>query len=343
VTVSDMRAAELTPAEQAVAAARNLRTVIYIPLVGGGRSMGSLIVGSVGEPKTVSPADVDLCFTLANLVALAVENARLFHASETHVAELEQTLAARERAERERLELERQLLHAQRLESLGLLAGGVAHDFNNLLLAILSNLELALRKLPPETPARAEIEHSVNAARRAADLTGQMLAYSGKGRFEVAAVDLNELVRGNSGLFRSSVARSIQIDLACDEVPGLHGTVLVVDDEDIVLSACKSVLEYEGLQVLTATDGREAVEVFRAHADEIRCVILDQTMPNMDGLTTYREIATIKSDARVLLVSGYAEGDIAESAGPGIAGFLQKPYTIDHLLEALRQTISGSA
>jgi len=76
--------------------------------------------------------------------------------------------------------MERRLLHAQKLESLGVLAGGIAHDFNNLLMAILGNLDLALMDLSPVSPARSSIEQSAIAARRAADLTRQMLAYSGR-------------------------------------------------------------------------------------------------------------------------------------------------------------------
>ena len=100
----------------------------------------------------------------------------------------------RKAAERERLEMERRLLQAQKLESLGVLAGGIAHDFNNLLMAMLGNLELALRDLPPGSPARPRLDAASVAARRAADLTRQMLAYSGRGRFLVAPLDLNDLV-----------------------------------------------------------------------------------------------------------------------------------------------------
>ena len=81
--------------------------------------------------------------------------------------------------------MERRLLHAQKLESLGVLAGGIAHDFNNLLMAILGNPELALRDLP-RAPRRGPGSRPRHAARRAADLTRQMLAYSGKGSFVVA-------------------------------------------------------------------------------------------------------------------------------------------------------------
>ncbi|MDR3580261.1 MAG: PAS domain S-box protein [Oryzomonas sp.] len=118
-------------------------------------------------------------------------------------------ISDQKRAEDERVELERKLLHAQKLESLGVLAGGIAHDFNNLLTAILGNLDLALMRLPQSSPVRTNIEQSMLASRRASDLTRQMLAYSGKGLFELKEIDLNEIVRDNIDLFKAVVPRNV--------------------------------------------------------------------------------------------------------------------------------------
>jgi PAS domain S-box-containing protein len=125
-------------------------------------------------------------------------------------------LAERRAAERGRLELERRLLHAQKLESLGVLAGGVAHDFNNLLMAMLGNLELALQDVPPGTPARPRLEAVGVAARRAAELTRQMLAYSGRGRFATARLDLNGLVSEHLHLLRASIPTTTTLDVRLD-------------------------------------------------------------------------------------------------------------------------------
>ena len=83
----------------------------------------------------------------------------------------------------ERKQAEEALARAQKTESLGVLAGGVAHDFNNLLVAMLGQTTLALAKLPAASAAREPIEKAVSAAQRAADLTRQLLAYSGRGVF----------------------------------------------------------------------------------------------------------------------------------------------------------------
>jgi PAS domain S-box-containing protein len=104
---------------------------------------------------------------------------------------------------------EEKLLHAQKLESLGVLSGGIAHDFNNLLTAILGNLDLALMRLPQSSPVRKNIEQSMLASRRASDLTRQMLAYSGKGLFEMKEIDLNEIVRDNIELFKAVVSSNV--------------------------------------------------------------------------------------------------------------------------------------
>ena len=130
-------------------------------------------------------------------------------------------ITERKRLETERVELQRQLLHTQKLESLGVLAGGIAHDFNNLLMAVRGNLELARVDLPASSPGRASLERAFQATRRAADLTRAMLAYSGRGRFEVARVDLNDLVRENTDLFRSAVARNVTLNLVLTDLPAM--------------------------------------------------------------------------------------------------------------------------
>ncbi len=112
-----------------------------------------------------------------------------------------------------RLELERRLLHAQKLESLGVMAGGIAHDFNNLLMAMLANLELALHTQGGDSPARPFLERSLQANRRAADLVRQMLAFSGRGSFDVKDLDLNEVVEENVHLFRVGLSRTITLNL----------------------------------------------------------------------------------------------------------------------------------
>ena len=97
-----------------------------------------------------------------------------------------------------------------------------------------------------------------------------------------------------------------------------------------------------GFTVVTAADGREALEIYRAYRDEIVLVLLDHTMPHMDGEETLPELRLLDPQVRVVMSSGYAESDIAlRFAGEGPAGFLQKPYTLAELREGLQAALEG--
>ncbi len=130
----------------------------------------------------------------------------------------------RKQEERERLELERRVLHAQKLESLGILAGGIAHDFNNLMTAMMGRLELAAMDFPEGHKALVHIKIMENILERATDLTGQMLAYSGKGRFVVGPTDLSKVARQMATLLTSSLSKKVQLELDLPEgLPSVEG------------------------------------------------------------------------------------------------------------------------
>jgi two-component system cell cycle sensor histidine kinase/response regulator CckA len=402
----------------------------------------------------------------------------------------------RKQAQEEKLEMERRLLHAQKLESLGILAGGIAHDFNNLLMAVMGNLDLALMDLAQDSPVRTRIERAIQATRRAADLTGQMLAYAGKGKFLVREMNLSEGVRQNLDMLKASVSKNVRLNLDlgwdlppisadpeqiqqvvlnlianaseavgdgpgvislavgvrdCDDsylrasrleekppagrfvflevsdtgcgmdketqlrlfepffttkflgrgmgmsavlgiVRGHKGailvesepdrqttvrvlfpvsdtaletgivaaeagvtpwaetralsslaTVLVVDDEEVVRDVAKAMLERLGCRVLTAEGGSEAIRVFRERLDGISCVILDLTMPDMDGVATFKELRLVKPDVKVILSSGHNEQEATRRfAGQGLAGFIHKPYQIQRLRDTLKRVLKKS-
>jgi signal transduction histidine kinase/CheY-like chemotaxis protein len=119
-------------------------------------------------------------------------------------------------AELEKIAFERQLQETQKLESLGVLAGGIAHDFNNLLTAMLGNATLARMNVQPSSLADDHLDHIEHAARRAADLCQQMLAYAGKKEVKARATDLSELVRSTAALLRVSLRKNTQLDLRLD-------------------------------------------------------------------------------------------------------------------------------
>ncbi len=122
------------------------------------------------------------------------------------------------------------------------------------------------------------------------------------------------------------------------------GTVLVVDDEDTIREVATMMLEDMGFKTLSAGDGAEALHVYRAHESEVVGVLLDMTMPKMDGKECFRELRRINPDVKVLLSSGYNEQDATNRfVGQGLAGFLQKPYTPEDLREKLRGMLVDQA
>jgi PAS domain S-box-containing protein len=397
-------------------------------------------------------------------------------------------ISDRKKSEEERLDMERRLLQSQKLESLGVLAGGIAHEFNNLLLSILGNLDLALMEVSPISPVREYLDRAIQAAQSSADLTAQMLAYSGKSTFLIQNINLSELAEEIAPLLRGSLtkpatlAMNLQRDIPdieadvgqiqqiimklitnaseaigdqvgvitlstgvqeCTEaylqksrldeklLPGLfvylevsdtgsgmdantqqhmfdpffttkavgrglsmpaisgivrghkggilvdsvkgqgtsirllfpistsasesaprkaasgemreescpmpnHGTVLIVDDEEMIRKVCRAMVEHLGFSVLTAEDGIKAVEIFQARSSEISCVLLDLSMPKKDGLATYEDIIRIKPDAKVILSTGFHEVEASSRfSAKGLAGFIQKPYR----LATLRSTL----
>ncbi|MCX7016677.1 MAG: PAS domain-containing protein [Candidatus Sumerlaeota bacterium] len=406
------------------------------------------------------------------------------------VVESRYDITEHKKAEDERENLEKQFLQAQKLDSLGILAGGIAHDFNNLLMGILGHASLALMDLPPDSPARERVDQIQTAGLRAADLTRQLLAYSGKGKFVIAPTDLSAVVREMTHLLDVTVSKKVTIQyrlapklpavdadptqirqivmnlmtnaseaigdktgviafatgaIYCDQdylsggilneslpegryvflevadsgcgmnaetlarifdpffttkftgrglglaaVIGIvrahkgalkvaselgrgstfralfpaiqqpaethgpepnepldwrgEGTVLVVDDEESVRDVARRVLERSGFTVLTAGDGRQGVREFRQHADQIRLVLLDMTMPELSGEEAFRRMQHARGSVKVILSSGFSEEHASRMLGEaGFAGFLPKPYRPAQLIQAVRQALQEDA
>ncbi len=401
--------------------------------------------------------------------------------------ELQQEIDARHAEETQRRNLEKKLQQAQKLESLGVLAGGIAHDFNNLLMGVLGNAEMALLDLAPESPALPCITDIQTSALRLAELTKQMLAYSGRGKFVVEHINISKMVEEITHLLEVSIPKKVVIkyDLAqdlpaieadasqvrqvimnlltnaaeaCQDRSGIvtlhtgfvhadekyisenylldqlpegyyvylevsdtgcgmdeqaqekifdpffstkftgrglglaavlgivrghggaikvysepkrgssfkvllpasdetatnfvdlrkpdstfhgQGVVLLVDDEETVRAIGRRMLERMGYTVWTAEDGDVAVQMVQKKADQISVILLDLTMPKMDGVEAFREMRRIRSDLKVILSSGYNQQDATSHfAGKGLAGFIQKPYRYDTLAETLAELLS---
>lgn len=132
-------------------------------------------------------------------------------------------ISERLRIAQERFEFDQQMVSMQKMESLGVLAGGIAHDFNNLLTVILGNASLLHGSPKLDSDERSSLESIQNAASRAADLTQQMLAYAGRGKFDVRVLNLSHLVREMSQLLSASIARTSHLIFDLDDnLPTIH-------------------------------------------------------------------------------------------------------------------------
>jgi PAS domain S-box-containing protein len=370
---------------------------------------------------------------------------------------------------------EQSLRETQKLESLGLLAGGIAHDFNNLLTGVIGNASLLEFEFAGGSPQAEIVSALEQSAERMARLTGQMLAYSGRGHFMIEPVDLSRQVVQITNLIQASTPKNVELRLALgndlppieadssqlqqvimnlvinaaeavgdrpgvvevatgvapvgeeerranvtrqDVPPGNYvmlrvsdtgcgmdeatrarifdpffttkftgrglglssvigivrghkglmnvdsrpgegstfrvffppstaamivaqeapahlehgeGTVLVVDDEEIVRQLAKAALGRMGYRVLLAGNGNEALRIFAERADDIDLVLLDMIMPVMGGEETLRRLLALRPDAKVIGMSGYNEREAQERFGVGLAGFVQKPFTAAQL------------
>jgi PAS domain S-box-containing protein len=372
----------------------------------------------------------------------------------------------------ERKRLEKHLQQTQRLESLGLLAGGIAHDFNNLITGILGNASLALDRLPPADPARHFLQDVIAASHQTAELTRQLLAFAGKGRFVIESLDLATAVPGIVSLVRSSIPPRVELQLdlapapiegdasqirqlvmnlvingseaigpdrsgtvliqshveeideysagttevpagkyAClvvrdtgcgmdqatlsrifepffttkvsgrglglaavlgivhghrgmmnvDSTPGLgttfrvwlpatkmqasvervpvpeqdlsgSGVILVVDDEEVVRRTAHALLEAHGYTAVVAATGHLALDLLTRSRMLVRAVVLDVSMPEMDGESTLQRVRALWPEIPVIMTSGYTEAEVTRRfQDSGVVSFLQKPYTAAEL------------
>jgi CheY-like chemotaxis protein len=128
-------------------------------------------------------------------------------------------------------------------------------------------------------------------------------------------------------------------DLA-EPIPSRAATILVVDDEAMLRRATSKMLTKRGFFALQAEDGSVALDVFRAHPDEIDLILLDMTIPGMSSIEVVAEVRRIRPDVKVILTTAYSYEVAMRSFHPVTAGFIQKPYQFSELLKMLEDTLS---
>jgi two-component system cell cycle sensor histidine kinase/response regulator CckA len=384
--------------------------------------------------------------------------------------------------EQEQERIREQMFRSQKLESLGLLAGGVAHDFNNLLMGIQGRANLALEKGMASTALGEHIRAIEEYVSRASELTGQLLGFARGGKYDVKPADLNAvldhsakmfgrtkkeivihtnfdedlytveidrrqmeqvflnlflnawhampgggelrletanvlldesfaerhgcnpgrfvktsvvdtgsgmdagtlkkifdpffttremgrgtglglamvygIIKNHDGLItvQSSVGRGTTFSVylpasekAVQQEPHLDEkilrgseTILLVDDEDMIVDVARAMLERLGYRVVTAGDGRQAVAVMEQEGDGIDLVILDLIMPGMNGGKVFDRLREIRPQVPVIMSSGYAiDGEAAAIMQRGCSGFIQKPFNMSDLSRKVREILDG--
>jgi CheY-like chemotaxis protein len=135
----------------------------------------------------------------------------------------------------------------------------------------------------------------------------------------------------------SDIRKGIQ---PLDEIFKGNETLLLVDDEEMIIDVCKKLLEKVGYTVLVARDHREAVDLYKSHKSRIKLVILDLIMPGISGKETYEDLKRLNPDVKILLSSGYSIDDQAkELLDLGCDGFIQKPFNIKDLSRKIKEII----
>ena len=133
-----------------------------------------------------------------------------------------------------------------------------------------------------------------------------------------------------------------QEHVSASEVVKGSETILLVDDEEVIITVGSDLLERLGYRVLVARDGLEALQMYRNSRDKIDCVILDMIMPEVNGGKTYDLLKQADPDIKVLLASGYSiDGQANEILKRGCNGFIQKPFSLEELSEKIRQVLDG--
>jgi PAS domain S-box-containing protein len=221
----------------------------------------------------------------------------------------------------ERKQFERRLMQTQKLESLGVLAGGLAHDFNNLLTGIMGNASLALQMRTAEG-AQERIAEVLRASERAALLVSQMLAYAGKGAFVLEQLDLSQQVREIVPLIRVSIARAVELKLQLtDGLPRIEGDRSQMQQlvMNLIINAAEAIGDRPGTVVIAtaaAASGGERQLVFEVKDDG--CGMDDATRARIfDPFFTTKFTGRGLGLAAALGIIRALHGEISVESAPG--------------------------
>ena len=131
-------------------------------------------------------------------------------------------------------------------------------------------------------------------------------------------------------------------EMKAQEIAQSNETILLVEDEEMLLDLVKTVLEEQGFHVLAAKDGEEALDVYTHHKDEIAVVVSDMGLPKLGGWEILHKMKEINPDAKVILASGYSDPKIkSQMLKQGAKDYVSKPYDTDEITRKIREVIEG--
>ena len=221
-----------------------------------------------------------------------------------------------------------------------------ANELNNLLQVITESSQFLQRFTGGNPEAARYYDMMRSAVDRAAQLSRTMLERSGQsserhtklhpfpgpGSFGTAPVPPRAPSTGDT----------VHVEVRIVNPDGPRELVMIVDDEDFVTLLAQRVLTDEGYRVVTARDGFQALDIYKKLQNQIGLVILDFTMPIMDGSEVFNELRMINPQVPVVLSSGFTEQDkLKWMLGKGLRGFIPKPYTQQKLLVQVRSTLDA--
>lgn len=208
--------------------------------------------------------------------------------------------------------------HERDSSIVGQITGGVLHEFNNVLQGIIGLAEMV--DADPSVPEKLKI--SMKAIRRLAQNATQIVQSLGDRNSE-SIVGTNDV---------AAVAATIVTEPPVDD----KLSILVAEDDPLVLNVVTGMLKYLGYSTLSASDGEEAFQIFNDNLDKIGMVITDMAMPRMGGLELAEKILADKPEAKVVVMTGYIQEELnLDPEEFGLVGWLEKPMTSDRLRQVV--------
>ncbi len=215
-----------------------------------------------------------------------------------------------------------------------------ANELNNLL-QVISESSQVLEMIQTPTPDSEKYFSILRSGiERAAKVAQVMVERVGGYSADPIAAPVPAVAPAAAPIFKAVIDGATDVKIANPN--GARELIMIVDDEELVTMLASRVLADEGYRVVTARDGFKAIEIYRKLRDQISLIILDFTMPVMDGADVFEELREINPQVPVVLSSGFAEQDrLRAMLAKGLRGFIPKPYTQAKLLAQIRATLDA--